>query len=165
MKWKPAVITCQCTLSKTPWLNFCQKDPAKYRFVYCVDISAVCCRPKITIIRKKNDSELERADLHDQEWSGWPVIKDKLLTGKLLSSLALCRNMSVILLMFFSIGRWVLPMLMIDMKLLEMRLASNCCHIMRMKVRDFFTASSQRLKQGLIIIVISLLISVYGISP
>lgn len=116
MKWKPAVITCQCTLSKTSWPNFCQKGPAKYRFVFCIDINTVCCRAKNNNNDKKNDSELERADLHDQEWRGWSVSKDKLLRGKLLSSLAFCRNILVILLMFLSIGRWLLPLLMTDIK-------------------------------------------------
>lgn len=71
--------------------------------------------PKITTMIK-NDSELERADLHDQERRGWPVIKDKLLRGKLLSSLAFCRNILVTLLMSLSIGRWLLPLLMIGIK-------------------------------------------------
>lgn len=89
---------------------------------------------------------------------GHKLIKDywTSLRGKSLPSLVFNRNVWVTLLKFFNTGRFVQEGIFScwwqRWKLQELKFTSNCSHIARMKVRNFFTAFWELTKYKLIIV-------------
>ena len=110
-------------------------------------------------------------DLCDKQWSGWPVTElmsftrkrlmnwlrtiNISLIEKLLSSLAFCKNVWITLFMSFNIRRCkydgFLTCWWYRRKLQELKYASNSCHTMRMKMRNFFKILWQLTNRGCII--------------
>lgn len=171
MKWKPVVNTHQCTFSNVLWLKLWWlkvhlqlKLIAECRlFMMMTMLTWVLC---ITGLKSCKDDKPGRLYLCVQEQNGPSAIAtdefhmsklDKLIKaisksfkGKLLSILAFYRNDTVILLMFFNIGRLVqdgfLTCWWQRWKFQERKFASNCHN--ESEVRKFFTTAWQ---QGVII--------------